>query len=93
MNPTAAAEAIKLVLAERKAQDDKWGDQAHHPDTTWITILMEEVGELCQVILHAKFNGYKGTWDNALEEATQVAAVALAHLEALIVRRQRGDDL
>ena len=93
MNPSASAEAVRLVLNERAQQDSKWGDQAHHPDTTWLTILMEEVGELCQVVLHAKFGGHHGTWDNAIEEATQVAAVAMAHLEALIVRKGRGDTL
>ena len=93
MNPSASAEAIRRILVERADQDMKWGDQAHHPDTTWLAILMEEVGELCQVVLHAKFGGKHGTWDNALEEATQVAAVATAWLEALIVRQQRGADL
>lgn len=93
MNPTASAEAIKLVLGERAKQDEKWGDQAHHPDTTWLAILIEEVGELSQVVLHSKFGGHHGTWPRMIEEATQVAAVAMAHLEALIVRRDRGDDL
>lgn len=93
MNPTISAEAIRLIMAERVSQDEKWGDQAHHPDMVWLTILMEEVGELCQVILHARFGGHHGMWDNAIEEATQVAAVATAHLEALLTRRGRGDDL
>lgn len=93
MNPSASAEAVRRILSERLDQDQKWGDQAHHPDTTWLAILTEEVGELSRVILHAKFNGHDGTWDNAMEEATQVAAVAMAWLEALIVRKERGEDL
>ena len=93
MNTEAATKALRLVLAERQAQDEKWGDQAHHPDSTWLTILMEEVGELSQVVLHARFGGHHGTWENAMEEATQVAAVSLAWLEALIVRMDRGDEL
>lgn len=93
MNPEASAEAIRLVLQERKLQDEKWGDQAHHPDATWLTILSEEIGELSRVILHARFGGYDGTWENAMHEATQVAAVSMAWLEALLVRKSRGDDL
>lgn len=93
MNARISELAVGMVLAERMAQDEKWGDQAHHPDMTWLTILVEEVGEMAQVILHANFNGKHGTWDNAIEEATQVAAVSMAWLEALLIRRDRGDDL
>lgn len=93
MNPHASAEAIRRVINERASQDQKWGDQAHHPDTVWLAILIEEVGELAQVVLHSKFGGHHGTWGNALEEATQVAAVAMAWLEALITRKDRGDEL
>ena len=93
MNPAIAARAMGLIQLERKRQDETWGDQAHHPDMTWLAILVEEVGELSRVVLHARFNGHDGTWDNAIEEATQVAAVATAWLEALMFRKQRGDEL
>lgn len=93
MNPKASKEALARIVKERLNQDIKWGDQAHHPDQTWLTILTEEVGEMSQVILHARFGGHHGTWDNAIMEATQVAAVATAWLEALIIRRDRGDSL
>lgn len=93
MNPRASAEALRMILNERASQDATWGDQAHHPDAVWLAILTEEVGEMARVVLHAKFGGHDGTWDNALEEATQVAAVAMAWLEALLVRKQRGDEL
>jgi NTP pyrophosphatase (non-canonical NTP hydrolase) len=93
LNPDVSARAVKLILEERAQQDAKWGDQAHHPDTTWLAILTEELGELSQVILHAKFSGHHGTWKNAIEEATQVAAVSMAWLEALITRYGRGEDL
>lgn len=90
---SAASRALELVLTERASQDAKWGDQSYHLDTTWLAILMEEVGELSQVILHAKFDGKHGTWDNAIEEASQVAAVAMAWLEAMLMRHDRGDEL
>ena len=41
------ATVIRAVLAERQAQDQKWGsDRKLHP-MHWLTILAEEVGEAC----------------------------------------------
>jgi NTP pyrophosphatase (non-canonical NTP hydrolase) len=67
------------VANERKRQDDKWGVQDHE-HATWLTILTEEVGELAQCILHRKFGGHHA--DKLYEELTQVAAVAVAWMEA-----------
>jgi NTP pyrophosphatase (non-canonical NTP hydrolase) len=69
---------LSEVLDERTRQDKKWGEQSHGGDT-WLVILMEEVGELAQATLKTRFGG-KG---NAREEAIQVAAVAVAIVEAL----------
>lgn len=35
------------VIAERRAQDGKWGPQ-HHDPLVWLAILMEEVGEFAE---------------------------------------------
>ncbi len=70
-----------LINAERTRQDKKWGVQ-DHDGPTWLAILGEEVGELCQCALHAKFGGSKS--DKVLEEAVQVAAVAKAIVECLL---------
>lgn len=93
MNPSVSADAVQRILSERINQDKKWGDQGHHPDTTWLAILTKELGEMAQVVLHTKFGGHHGTWDEAIEEATEVAAVAMAWLEALLTRKNRGEDL
>lgn len=37
------------VAGERVAQDAKWGPQ-HHDPTTWLMILLEEVGEVAEEI-------------------------------------------
>ena len=40
------------VLAERRRQDAKWGEQSHGP-TYWLAILMEEVGEAARDVVEA----------------------------------------
>lgn len=72
--------ALALVLKERERQNQKWGEQ-NHTDEIWMPILVEEVGELAQAILHNRFGGKaKGT---TKEELTHVAAVALQWLECM----------
>ncbi len=69
-------EAIRLVVAERKAQDKKWGREFHgRPDERWLAILAEEFGELAQAFLQEKPN------KDIEEELVQVAAVAVSWLE------------
>lgn len=70
------------VLAERERQDAKWGEQNHHA-FAWLGVLVEEVGEFAQAALKATFSGGNPTRiREAREELIQVAAVALAMLEA-----------
>ncbi len=62
------------VREERRRQLDKWGDQ-HHPDSWWMVIETEELGEVARAI----FDG-----EDLLkirEELVQVAAVAVAWIE------------
>jgi NTP pyrophosphatase (non-canonical NTP hydrolase) len=73
-----AHDPLQDVMEERAAQDAKWGQQNHSPET-WLVILVEEVGELGQAILHAR-RGI-GPPDDIRAEAVQVCAVALAMLE------------
>jgi NTP pyrophosphatase (non-canonical NTP hydrolase) len=72
--------ALNEILKERKAQDAKWGEQ-NHDDKTWLAILVEEVGELAQAILHDEFGGRAA--GTAREELVQVAAVAVQWLEVM----------
>lgn len=67
------------ISAERRHQDAKWGSQRHLDDTYWATILGEEFGEACQDALEANPVGLR-------EELIQVAAVAVAWIEALDYR-------
>lgn len=63
---------------ERIKQDDKWGEQNHDP-ITWLSILMEEIGEVSQCALHQKFGGEAA--GKYRHELIQVAAVAISMLE------------
>ena len=74
--------ALLDVLDERKRQDEKWGEQNHSP-YIYLAILLEEVGELAQAILHSQFGGKAGGFDNVRKEAIHTAAVALAIIECL----------
>lgn len=62
------------VFIERSRQYQKWGLQDHDEDK-WMTILMEEIGEVARAILEDDPNNYR-------EELIQVAAVAFAAIEA-----------
>ena len=66
---------LQAINDERDRQDVKWGEQNHTP-LVWLAILMEEVGELAQEIIQDYPAGHK-----IRNEATQVAAVAIAFIE------------
>lgn len=86
-NPKPLTLAIRSVQAERKRQDEKWGDQNGNHPFEWVSILGEEYGELCEAVNETFFkNGDKperGGIDKMRKEAVQVAAVAVALIEAL----------
>jgi NTP pyrophosphatase (non-canonical NTP hydrolase) len=70
----------RKIDAERYFQDARWGEQ-NHDDYRWLAILVEEVGELAQAMLHDEFGGsHAGT---APTELVQVAAVAVQWLECI----------
>lgn len=72
--------ALASVLAERERQEAKWGEQNIDP-FTYITVLIEEVGELAQAALHTRFGGPAAA--GLRDEAVHTAAVALAIVECL----------
>ena len=65
---------FELISEERARQDRLWGDQSARDRWLWLAILTEEVGEVAKAILEGK--PLRG-------ELVQVAAVAVAALEAL----------
>ncbi len=71
------------IAKERKVQEEKWGEQNHNP-FTWLSILMEEVGEASKAALEAEHGRFKYlSLDEYRKELIQVAAVAVAMIECL----------
>lgn len=80
---------LTQIKHERDRQDNKWGEQNHHP-LMWFSIIGEEYGEMC----HA-FNEYSFKQDYALleemqREAIQVAACCVAMIECLERQGEKG---
>lgn len=85
---------IADIVAERTKQDEKWGIQDHN-FTTWLVILMEEVGEFSKAYLEFLFA--KTTLAdkqkqivNVREELIQVCAVAVAMVECFDRKNPKG---
>lgn len=69
---------MRDLANERDRQDAKWGEQ-NHDDKTWLPILAEEFGEVARAMLQQ--DGDKS--GDLADELVQVAAVAVAWLEAI----------
>lgn len=69
---------LSEVREERERQNETWGppDRRGHDFATWFPILMEEVGEASQAFLQERPA-------DMIEELVQVAAVAVAMIEAI----------
>lgn len=76
---------LQAVANERIRQDTKWGVQ-NHPPFAWISILIEEVGEVANAALEGRGFDYR-------DELIQVAAVAVAAVESLDRGNVGGDAL
>ena len=91
--PSATLSVFADILEERRYQDAKWGADRSLVPSLWLTILVEEVGEVAETILD-ELNGVfgegggQGPHDMSAAEAmraelVQVAAVAVAQIEQL----------
>lgn len=78
---------LQAVFKEREIQDKKRGpisSRLHVTDEHWLAILGEEVGECANDIWPYQDE------NNLIKELIQVAAVAVAHIEAIEERRNLG---
>ena len=82
---------IQKIIEERKKQDEKWGEQNHHP-LLWFSIIGEEFGEMCQA-----FNDYTlsttqdyNKLEDMIQEAVQVAACCVAMIECIERQGDKG---
>lgn len=80
--------AMALVDAERDRQMAKWGDQSSNPRWLWYAILGEEFGEVGTALMDIVVTQVEPEYviegrEELRDEIVQVAAVAVAWLEAL----------
>jgi NTP pyrophosphatase (non-canonical NTP hydrolase) len=86
MNAEFIYEKIK---AERKRQDDKWGEQNHHP-LMWFSIIGEEYGEMCHAFNKYSFSKKPELLEEMQKEAIQTAACCVAMIECLERQAENG---
>lgn len=68
------------IVDERNRQDARFGQQ-DHDDLTWGSLLAEELGEVHKAVNDYMFKG--APHREVREELVQVAAVAVAWIEAI----------
>ena len=68
------------IMQERVRQEEKWGEQDHNP-SMWLTIIMEEIGELAQASLLGMTSDKKHPNKDMEKELIQSAAVLRAMWE------------
>lgn len=87
---------LEKVISERISQIDQWGENACNHPFEWMSILSEEVGELCEAVNETCFKHPKqperGGYDNILKEAIQVASVAIAIAEDMFRLKNHADQ-
>ena len=81
---------IKKIKNERKKQNEKWGEQNHHP-LMWFSIIGEEYGEMCHAFNEYSFNNNIKELEKMQYEAIQVAACCVAMIEC--IERQANKNL
>jgi hypothetical protein len=79
-------EILRKVRIERIDQNAKWGVQTH-TDLVWSAILAEEVGEACKEALERATTSVHNE-PKLIKELVQVAAVAVAWIEAIRSKEQ-----
>lgn len=84
------AVAVRMLVAERRRQDNKFGIQDHDP-AWWMVIMGEEFGETCQAVCEYRWaeaapdaRDRMSRIEHAMEEASQVGAVAVAMIQAIL---------
>ena len=80
---------LDQIQKERDRQDEKWGEQNHHP-LMWFSIIAEEFGELCRAFNEYSFDDNASHFDEMETEAIQTAACCVAMLECIDRLRERG---
>ena len=81
--------AINEIIAERNRQDEKWGEQNHHP-LMWFSIIGEEYGEMCHAYNEFTFDEQYAHLEDMQKEAIQIAACCVAMIECIQRQGEKG---
>lgn len=73
---------LDRIKTERERQDEKWGEQNHHP-LLWFSIIGEEFGEMLHAFNEYSFDNDTNHFDQMENEAIHVAACCVAMLECI----------
>lgn len=87
IKPELTKQILNMVSDERDRQDEKWKLQRHTPEK-WLTIAIEEVGEVAQAIQKGDFQHKSSDADDVLTETIQAAAVLVSFAEQLLEEQQ-----
>lgn len=80
---------IQKIKEERTRQDEKWGEQNHHP-LMWFSIIGEEFGEMCHAFNEYSFEEDINHLEDMQREAIQVAACCIAMIECIERMGEKG---
>lgn len=80
---------LEEIKEERDRQDEKWGEQNHHP-LVWFSIIGEEFGEMCKAFNEYSFDDDFNHFEDMQREAVQVAASCVAMLECFERQANKG---
>jgi len=80
---------LNEIRKERKRQDEKWGEQNHHP-LLWFSIIGEEFGEMCHAFNEYTFHDDPNYLDETFKEAIQIAACCVAMIECIDRQAERN---
>jgi len=80
---------LSWLSLELEKQDEKWGEDRHQENYTWLAIALEELGESSQAILHDNYGGeHAGT---IKKELIQLTCVCLQWLNDIEIQ-ERGSE-
>ena len=80
---------LDQIKKERIRQDEKWGEQNHHP-LQWFSIIGKEYGEMCKAFNEYDLDNDFNRLEDMQRETIQIAAVCVAMLQCIGRQGEKG---
>ena len=80
---------LNEITKERRYQEDKWGEQDHHP-LMWFSIIGEEHGKMLRAFNQYSFDNDMNHFDEMQRRAISTAASCVAMLECIDRMAEKG---